>query len=191
MPSLISLSLSSGEAGTTHGHMCSPLWRISQSGNASFLGSSKIKRTFRSTRVTPHGKGRLCTNRAVRNRTPIAISTSSNTASAHDVFQIRGKSRAFLEVQNISVVSSLRPLEEASQPDPIQNGPALARLVHQSLVSRRIESHPIVNNQTQSNFRTDVIARDGVCLLTEVPHHKCTAAHIVPYSRPDVSVLAL
>jgi hypothetical protein len=180
MPSLISLSLSSGEAGTTHGHMCSPLWRISQSGNASFLGSSKIKRTFRSTRVTPHGKGRLCTNRA-----------TSNTASAHDVFQIRRRSRAFLEVQNISVVSSLRPLEEASQPDPIQNGPALARLVHQSLVSRRIESHPIVNNQTQSNFRTDVIARDGVCLLTEVPHHKCTAAHIVPYSRPDVSVLAL
>jgi hypothetical protein len=106
------------------------------------------------------------------------------------VFQIHRRSRAFLEVQNISVVSSLRPLEEASQPDPIQNGPALARLVHQSLV-RRIESHPIVNDQTQSNFRTDVIARDGVCLLTEVPHHKCTAAHIVPYSRPDVSVFAL
>jgi hypothetical protein len=104
MPSLISLSLSSGEAGTTHGHMCSPLWRISQSGNASFLGSSRIKTMFELTRVTPHGKGRLCTSRAVRNRTLIAIHThrtliaispSSNTASAHTCSRFIGGAGLF------------------------------------------------------------------------------------------------
>ncbi|CAD6586822.1 MAG: hypothetical protein TREMPRED_004564 [Tremellales sp. Tagirdzhanova-0007] len=40
--------------------------------------------------------------------------------------------------------------------------------------------------QEASNFRINVIARDGTCLLTDVPHNKCTAAHIAPYSRPDV-----
>lgn len=43
----------------------------------------------------------------------------------------------------------------------------------------------------QSNFRINVIARDGTCLLTDVPHNKCTAAHIIPYSRPDVYMRVL
>ena len=42
---------------------------------------------------------------------------------------------------------------------------------------------------SQKSFKTYVIGRDGVCLLTKTDPNACVAAHIVPQSRPDVSVL--
>lgn len=62
----------------------------------------------------------------------------------------------------------------------ILGAPALVKLVCSATHRTRIDS-------PQSSFRVDVIARDSICLVTDVPHQKCTAAHIVPYSRPDVS----
>lgn len=38
----------------------------------------------------------------------------------------------------------------------------------------------------QSGFRFQVATRDGWCILTRDPPENCTAAHIVPFSRPDV-----
>ena len=39
---------------------------------------------------------------------------------------------------------------------------------------------------TQSKLREQLIFRDGYCLLTDVMYEKCTAAHIVPFSRSEV-----
>jgi len=39
----------------------------------------------------------------------------------------------------------------------------------------------------QQSFREDLLARDGRCLLTDVSHKRCTPAHILPQSRPEVS----
>ena len=41
--------------------------------------------------------------------------------------------------------------------------------------------------KSQSRFRSALLSRDGVCLVTEVDYEFCTACHIVPFSRPDVS----
>jgi len=38
----------------------------------------------------------------------------------------------------------------------------------------------------QNKLRTALLARDGRCLITDKAYHRCTASHIVPYSRPDV-----
>lgn len=38
----------------------------------------------------------------------------------------------------------------------------------------------------QSNFRFFVSVRDSQCLITGAEAENCTAAHIVPQSRPDV-----
>jgi hypothetical protein len=39
----------------------------------------------------------------------------------------------------------------------------------------------------QSKFRELVGVRDGTCLITDFYYELCTACHIVPQSRPDVS----
>lgn len=41
----------------------------------------------------------------------------------------------------------------------------------------------------QSKFRMGVVARDSTCLVTDVMYSYCTACHIVPLSRPDVSAI--
>nr|ODO04312.1 hypothetical protein L204_00670 [Cryptococcus depauperatus CBS 7855] len=38
----------------------------------------------------------------------------------------------------------------------------------------------------QSNFREAIIARDGVCIVSDNYWQVCTSAHVVPYSRPDL-----
>lgn len=40
----------------------------------------------------------------------------------------------------------------------------------------------------QTAFRVALIARDFSCLATDAPYEECTACHIIPQSRPDVSV---
>lgn len=40
----------------------------------------------------------------------------------------------------------------------------------------------------QNEFRTSLIARDSTCLVTDARYTKCTASHIIPQSRPDVSL---
>lgn len=40
----------------------------------------------------------------------------------------------------------------------------------------------------QAEFRVALIARDFSCLITDEPYTKCTPCHIIPQSRPDVSV---
>ncbi|CAO1621224.1 unnamed protein product [Parajaminaea phylloscopi] len=37
----------------------------------------------------------------------------------------------------------------------------------------------------QSSFRWEVVARDSVCLISDVNFRDCTAAHILPQSRPE------
>lgn len=89
------------------------------------------------------------------------------------------------EARSTSVVISLSPPEAVFQLDQTQSVLVPARSV--------IEPTNAVPWMLtiKSNFRVNVIARDGTCLLTDVPHQKCTAAHIVPYSRPDVSRIAI
>ena len=43
----------------------------------------------------------------------------------------------------------------------------------------------------QSRFLKPLIGRDSGCLLTNAPFDECVAAHIVPQSRPDVSMPVL
>nr|ODN94504.1 hypothetical protein L204_04637 [Cryptococcus depauperatus CBS 7855] len=38
----------------------------------------------------------------------------------------------------------------------------------------------------QSSFRDSLLARDGCCIISGVSYGYCTAAHIVPCSRPDL-----
>jgi len=57
--------------------------------------------------------------------------------------------------------------------------------------SAAASSHTTVSNSKrsssgQSKFRIRLAARDGWCILTGDPFDDCTAAHIVPYSRPDI-----
>nr|KIR84229.1 hypothetical protein I308_05644 [Cryptococcus tetragattii IND107] len=40
----------------------------------------------------------------------------------------------------------------------------------------------------QNEFRTSLIARDSTCLVTDARYTKCTPSHIIPQSRPDVSL---
>lgn len=40
----------------------------------------------------------------------------------------------------------------------------------------------------QNRFRIAVGVRDSQCLITDVDYESCTACHIVPQSREDVSV---
>lgn len=40
----------------------------------------------------------------------------------------------------------------------------------------------------QTTFRTRLIARDFNCLVTDTEFDECIAAHILPYSRTDVSI---
>ncbi|OWZ69525.1 hypothetical protein AYX14_05071 [Cryptococcus neoformans] len=40
----------------------------------------------------------------------------------------------------------------------------------------------------QNEFRTALIARDSTCLVTDARYTECTPSHIIPQSRPDVSV---
>ena len=45
--------------------------------------------------------------------------------------------------------------------------------------------------QNQTTFREALLARDGCCLLTGVTYTRCTAAHIIPQSRPEVRQLEM
>lgn len=40
----------------------------------------------------------------------------------------------------------------------------------------------------QNKFRIALIGRDFTCLVTDADYEECTACHIIPQSRPDVSV---
>lgn len=53
-------------------------------------------------------------------------------------------------------------------------------------VSESTVSHSSRSSVNQNNFRTALIARDSVCLLTGTRWDSCAASHIVPFSRPDI-----
>nr|ODN86713.1 hypothetical protein L203_03961 [Cryptococcus depauperatus CBS 7841] len=54
---------------------------------------------------------------------------------------------------------------------------------HGSISTRSNSRRSSIN---QSNFREAIIARDGVCIVSDVYWQVCTSAHIAPYSRPDL-----
>ncbi|GAK68496.1 uncharacterized protein PAN0_114d6756 [Moesziomyces antarcticus] len=45
------------------------------------------------------------------------------------------------------------------------------------------------SSANQSKFRFTVVARDYFCLISDVEYPSCTAAHILPVSRPEFGVL--
>jgi hypothetical protein len=49
------------------------------------------------------------------------------------------------------------------------------------------QPNPLV---AQNTLRVDLIGRDFCCLVTDTEFRSCTAAHIIPFSRPDVSLFA-
>lgn len=52
----------------------------------------------------------------------------------------------------------------------------------------RLMLTPLLHDMVLKNkFRTFLIGRDSCCLISNTPFLECTASHIVPYSRPDVS----
>ncbi|OXC59319.1 hypothetical protein C358_05245 [Cryptococcus neoformans MW-RSA852] len=88
-----------------------------------------------------------------------------------------------------------KPLEELTVTDErasisFARGPEFFR--------KNIAPNPDGSQSTRSNskrstaqqtaFRVALIARDFSCLATDAPYEECTACHIIPQSRPDVSV---
>jgi len=71
-------------------------------------------------------------------------------------------------------------------PESKTRGKAVKGLASSAASSRETVSDSKRSSSGQSKFRTRIIARDGLCILTGDPHDNCTAAHIVPFSRPDI-----
>nr|ODN86712.1 hypothetical protein L203_03960 [Cryptococcus depauperatus CBS 7841] len=57
--------------------------------------------------------------------------------------------------------------------------------------SQNLSSTRSISKRTsfqQSEFRYSILARDGVCIVSGEYYRSCEAAHIVPFSRPDLYV---
>ena len=75
---------------------------------------------------------------------------------------------------------------------PNPNGSQSTRSNSKRSTAQQVTRSPrVINVQadgiSQTTFRIALIARDFSCLITDTPYEECTACHIVPQSRPDVS----
>ena len=66
-------------------------------------------------------------------------------------------------------------------PYPISSGSCI--FVDYSAINERVTNSEQTNHCT--NFRRDVVQRDGRCMATQCGAHYCDAAHLIPYGKGD------